>query len=215
MPPEPRTAVPAWAVLSSALAPVAMIGGWTFAQSLQTGFDPVEGTISALAAADASAPQVMTLGLALTGACHLVTAAGLRPLPGAARGLLALGGAATAAVAALPVDAWPRPHGLAAAVAFGALSLWPVGWVRRSPGEQALSPALGLGSAAVLAGLLAWFVLELQHLTAADGGLTGLSERVLAGAQSVWPLAVVLLLRRRVYPWGVYPTSRTILEPHR
>lgn len=215
MPPDSRSAVPSWALASSAVAPVAMIGGWTLAQALQTGFDPVEGTISALAAADATAPQVMTLGLALTGVCHLVTAAGLRPLPWPARGLLALGGAATAAVAALPVDAWPRAHGLAAAVAFGALSLWPAGWVRRSPGDRALSPALGLGSAAALVGLLGWFVLELQHGTPSDGALTGLSERVLAGAQSVWPLAVVLLLRRRVYPWGVSTTVRTSLEPHR
>ena len=43
-----------------------------------------------------------------------------------------------------------------------------------------------------LLGLLGWFATELYG----DGGLIGLSERVLAGSQALWPLAVVLLARR-------------------
>jgi hypothetical protein len=44
----------------------------------------------------------------------------------------------------------------------------------------------------VLLGLLVWFGAELI-----DGGRqVGLAERVLAGAQALWPLAVVLACRR-------------------
>jgi hypothetical protein len=42
----------------------------------------------------------------------------------------------------------------------------------------------GLLATAGLAALLAWFFVELQR-----GGLVGLSERMLAGAQALWPLA--------------------------
>src|SRR5450830_1708514 len=102
--------VPGWALVSAVAAPVSMIGGWTLAGSRQQSFDAVGETITALAG---------------TGIAHVVTAAGLRPVPRAARALQALGGAATVVVAALPVDVWPRAHGASAAVGFGALALWP------------------------------------------------------------------------------------------
>ena len=44
----------------------------------------------------------------------------------------------------------------------------------------------------MLLGLLVWFVAEL--ITGA--GQVGLAERVLGGAQAVWPLAVILSCRR-------------------
>lgn len=58
----------------------------------------------------------MTVGLAGLGICHGVTAAGLRPAAAAGRVVLVVGGAATLAVAALPL---PRVgtssvHGMAA-----------------------------------------------------------------------------------------------------
>ena len=46
-------------------------------------------------------------------------------------------------------------------------------------------------TAGVLLGLLAWFGTEL----AGGGRQVGLAERVLAGAEAVWPLAVVLACR--------------------
>ena len=188
-------AVPGWAVASAALAPVAMIGGWSVAAAVQPdGFDSVRDTISALATQAVTAPVVMTVGLAVTGACHVVTAAGLRPAARAGRVLLALGGVGTAAVAALPVDVQGRAHGIAAGVAFVALAVWPAA----SPRPRAVGLLTARRARAATAGLLAvlvWFVLELQGLLPGDGSLTGLSERVLAGAQSLWPLAVVLSLR--------------------
>lgn len=193
--PAPTSAVPWWAVVSGATAPVAMIGGWTVAAALQPEFDAVRGTISALAAAPATAPAVMTAGLGLTGLCHVVTALGLRPVPLAGRLLLAAGGVGTAAVAALPVTTWPQAHGVAAGVAFTALSVWPAAAWRRD-GEGVLGRRVAALAAGVLTGTFGWFLLELQHVTPSDGALTGFAERVLAGAQSLWPLAVAVALRQ-------------------
>lgn len=186
--------VPGWALVSAVAAPVSMIGGWTLAGSRQQSFDAVGETISALAASGATAPWIMSAALAGTGIAHVVTAAGLRPVPRAARALQALGGAATVVVAALPVDVWPRAHGAAAAVGFGALALWPAcAWRRGHSGV--LSPVVAAGVATSLVGLLALFVAELQGLTPDSGAATGLAERALAGAQALWPLVVVVALR--------------------
>ncbi|WP_456825849.1 DUF998 domain-containing protein [Cellulomonas sp. P5_E12] len=183
--------VPRWALASAIAAPVAMIGGWTLAAAQQPSFDAVQETISALAASTATDPWIMTTGLAITGVAHMVTAAGLRPVPRAARAMHALGGAATLAVAALPVDAYPTAHGIAAGIGFGALALWPA-LARRRGATGVLRPAVGLGASAALVGLLGVFVVELQ----VDGDAVGLSERALAGAQALWPLVVVVALRR-------------------
>lgn len=120
--------VPWWAVVSSASAPVLLIGGWELAAVQQPGgFDPVRETISALAAHGATDRWIMTAGLAGVGVCHVITALGLRPAAPAGRLLLAAGGVATILVAT-----WPQPatgdstgHLAAASIAFPALSLWP------------------------------------------------------------------------------------------
>lgn len=193
--PAVRPSVPRWALASALAAPVGMIGGWTLAAAVQDDFDPVRETISALAAADVTAPGIMTAGLAVTGVAHVVTAAGLRPLPRLARGLHAVGGLATLAVAALPVDAFPHPHGVAAGIGFGALALWPAAAWRPGAGGVRRR-AVALGAAGVLTGLLVVFVAELQGVTPDGGAATGLTERLVAGAQALWPLVVVVALRR-------------------
>lgn len=185
--------VPWWAVLSAAGAPVLLIGGWTVAAARQPGdFDSTTETISALAAYGAADRWIMTAGLAGLGACHVVTALGLRPaaLPG--RLVLAAGGLATVLVAAVPQPdgGSSTAHALAAAVAFPALSVWPALAWRRAPAR--LRPGVWIGAAAVLLGLLGWFAAELYG----GGTRLGLSERVLAGAQALWPLAGVALARR-------------------
>jgi hypothetical protein len=203
-------------VLSSAAAPVLLIGGWTIAAGLQPGhFDPVTGTISALAAHGAADRWVMTLALAALGACYAVTGLALRPAARPGRLLLMAGGVATVVVAANPLPAGggsSLPHGLAAGVAFVALAIWPAGAWRRpspvlaqpvpaSPVPAILRPAVAAGAVLILAGLLTWFAVELWG----SGDQVGLSERVLAGAESIWPLAVALIAcwqlsqARRVY----------------
>lgn len=185
-----------WALVSAVVAPVAMIGGWTLSQALQPSFDPVRDTISDLATASMVAPWVMGAGLAVTGVAHCVTAAGLHGVPRAGRVFLALGGVATLAVAVFPSDTHAQMHGITAAVGFGALGLWPALAARR--GERGvLSPRVAVTASVVLLSLVAVFVAELQQLTPDDGAATGLTERLAAGAQSLWPLVVVGALRRR------------------
>jgi uncharacterized protein DUF998 len=180
-------------VLSSACAPVLLIGGWQLAAARQSaGFDPVRQTISALAGRGATDPWIMTTALAGVGVCHVVTAAGLRPVAAPGRLLFATGGAATVALATLPqpITGDSSAHVAAASVAFVALSLWPVLAVEGGAGP---GRAVWLSAAAGLLGLLGWFGIEFFG----EGPRIGLSERVLAGAQALWPLAAVLLARRR------------------
>lgn len=189
--------VPWWGVVSSAVAPVLLVGGWTVAAGLQPGsFNAVVGTISSLAAEGATDRWVMTLALAGVGACYVLTGLALRPAAAAGRLVLMTGGVATVLVAANPEPAGgggSLPHTLWAAAGFVALAAWPVAARKRDPVVAAvLRPAVSASAAGVLLGLLAWFGAELIG----GGRQVGLAERVLAGAQAVWPLAVVLACRR-------------------
>ena len=188
--------VPWWGLVSSAAAPALLVGGWTLAAGLQPGsFDAVASTISSLAAVGAADRWVMTLALAGAGACYMVTGLALRPAATAGRLVLMAGGAATILVAVFPEtagDGGSVPHTAAAAAGFVALALWPPAARRRGPwGPALLRPGACAGAAAVLLGLLVWFGTELIG----GGRQVGLAERVLAGAEAVWPLAVVLACR--------------------
>ena len=190
--------VPWWGVLSSAAAPVLLVGGWTVAAALQPGsFDQVTGTISALAARGAADRWVMTLAFLGVGACHVITGLALRPAAAPGRLLLVTAGVATVEVAANPVTATgghgSLPHTAAATAAFLSLAAWPVLGRRREPAAPwALRPAVCAGATGALLALLVWFYLELST----GGSQLGLAERVAAGTQSLWPLAVVLVCYR-------------------
>lgn len=188
--------------MSSGLAPVLLIGGWTVAASRQLGgFDQSRETISALAAHGADDRWLMTGALVGLGLCHMVTAAALRPAAVPGRLVLALGGIATVLVAIFPLPSGGSgspPHTAAAAVAFLALAAWPL--LASSAGGPAMlrQPASVLVGS-VLLGLVGWFAVEL----AAGSDQVGLAERVAAGAQALWPLAVVLTTRYGRSPHGL------------
>lgn len=191
-----RSPVAWWGLVSSAAAPVLLIGGWTVAAARQQeGFDPVVETISALAAYGADDRWVMTTALAGLGLCHLTTAAALRGAAPGGRAILAGGGVATVLVAVFPLPAdesGSTAHTVVAGTAFIALAVWPVLAGRRNaPGP--LRPAASVAAAAVLLGLVGWFGAELTS----DSDRVGLAERVAAGAQSLWPLAAVWGSRQR------------------
>lgn len=192
--PELRTAW--WGLASSSAAPILLIGGWTLAAARQRpAFDSVTQTISELAAHGSDDRWVMSGALVGVGVCHLVTAAALRPAALAGRLVLAAGGAATVLVAAYPltVGAGSSPaHTLVATVALGSLAVWPAAaWRRSSEVPAALRPAVCAAATLALLAGLAWFGYELGT----DGSRIGLTERVAAGSQSVWPLAVVVWSR--------------------
>ena len=170
----PGRPVAAPGIVSAAVAPVALIGGFTVAAlAYPGGFDSSHGTISALAAVGSP----------------------VRALRPASRATLAVGGAATIAVAAFPlaVDGRSAAHAAAAAVAFLALSIWPA-LIRARTGAlpPLLRPTVTRGVALVLTAMaLAFFVLVAGDATSLP---LGTLERVLAGAQALVPLVVVLAL---------------------
>jgi hypothetical membrane protein len=193
--------MPWWGLVSSLAAPLLLIGGWTVAAAVQPSpFDSVVLTISDLAARDTPDRWLMTAALLGVGLCHIVTACALGCAATVGRVVLGLGGLATLMVAAFPLPAGggsSSAHTVAAAAAFGALAVWPAcAWQRTGvPGRTIaalLRPAVSAAATVTLLLLLALFFAE--QLT--GGQRVGLAERVAAGAQALWPLAVVLSLRR-------------------
>src|ERR1700712_1211404 len=171
-----EAAMRTWAVAAAVVAPVAMIGGWTWAQSRQPpGYNPVTQTISALAERDATDRWIMTTGLFVLGVAYILIAAGLPEAGRVGRVLLAVGGAAVIAVSFLPQPA--ALHPVFAGISFAALALWPA--FSLVPGRNVRLLVTG-----ILLLLLVWFGFQV------DGGqYLGLSERVLGAAEAGWPLA--------------------------
>jgi hypothetical membrane protein len=184
--------VPWWGVVSSVAAPVLLVGGFTVAASLQTSFNPVANTVSALAAPGATDRWVMTLTFVVVGVCYLITALALRPAGRVGRVILFTGAAAGMLVAVNPEsagNAYPVQHILWSSIGLAGLTTWPAGAWRRGPAVPwALRPAVAATAVAVLLALVAWFGAELV----AGAGQTGLAERIASGADALWPLAVVL-----------------------
>jgi hypothetical membrane protein len=184
-----------------------LIGGWTLAAALQpTGFDSFRETISELAAVSATDRAVMTAALLGTGIAHLVTALGLTEVARIGRLLIALGGVATLLVAAfpLPESGGSAAHALSAGVAFGALAAWPLFAANRAPdAPPTLRPRNTTLAGLILLGLVVWF-----GVTNQVGGPAGLTERLAAAAQSIWPFVVALsLYGARVRPAANAPRS--------
>ncbi|MFJ8750262.1 DUF998 domain-containing protein [Streptomyces sp. NPDC102441] len=198
-----------WVLFSSSCAPVLLVGGWAVSAQLQgPGYDPATTTISILAADGAAGYWVMTSALLALGACHVVTACGLRPAAPFGRVALAGGGLSAMMLALFPAPSsgGSFSHGVVVAVAFALLAVWPVLAVRRgvfgprarsgpgaAGGPRAAAPpwALRPWPSVTAAALMwlggAWFLLALFVLDTA-----GAAERVLTFAQSFWPLVVVL-----------------------
>ena len=187
-----------WGRVSSLLAPVLLIGGWTLAASLQPGgFDSVVRTISELAALDASERWVMTVAIGGTGVCHVLTATALRPAASAGRWLLALGGVASVLVALFPLPAGggtSQAHSVVAFFAFVLLTVWaPVAGRPGADVPWGLRRRVALGAGIALGVLtLAFFVAVL-----AGWSSVGLLERLAAGGQALWPALVVASAPRR------------------
>ncbi|CAM5646598.1 DUF998 domain-containing protein [Streptomyces atroolivaceus] len=201
--------VPWWVLFSSASAPVLLVGGWAISAELQgPGYDPASATISTLASDGAGGYWVMTSALLALGACHVITACGLRPAAPFGRVALAGGGLSAMLLALFPAPSsgGSYSHGVVVAVAFALLAVWPVLAARRggpgprdaaggraAGGPPAAAPpwALRPGPSAMAAAMMwiggGWFLLALFVLDTA-----GAAERVLTFAQSFWPLVVVL-----------------------
>ena len=165
------------ATISSALAPLALIAGFTAGALAQpSSYDSVHDTISALAARGASDRWIMTTAFVLLGLCHLITAYGLR------RPVFALGGLATVLIAFAPQPAHGSStlHLVLAGIGLTALASWPI-----QDGRA------GRIAAGVLVAVLVWFAITLHA-----GDAVGLVERILTVAEALWPIAAVTAVRR-------------------
>ncbi|MGW4229895.1 DUF998 domain-containing protein [Streptomyces sp. NPDC004980] len=199
--------VPWWVLCSSVCAPILLVGGWSVSAELQgPGYDAASATISILAADGAAGYWVMTSALLALGACHVVTAWGLRPAAPFGRMALAGGGLSAMLLALFPApnSGGSFAHGVVVAGGFVLLAVWPVLAVRRgasaperaapSPGRAApwglrAGPSVGASVLMWFGG--AWFLLALFLL-----GTAGAAERVITFAQSFWPLVVVVSCAR-------------------
>ncbi|WP_328438099.1 DUF998 domain-containing protein [Streptomyces sp. NBC_00444] len=191
--------VPWWTLLSSACAPLVLIGGWSVAALLEgPAYDPATQTISVLAAYGASGYWVMTPALFALGVCHLLTARGLRPAAFAGRVALGGGGFAALVVALVPPPSsgGSLRHGSVAAVGFTLLAVWPVlAAVRGASAPWALRPGPSLAASALMGLAALWFLIEMQQ----DDGAIGAAERLVTAMQALWPFVVVASCVRRPY----------------
>ncbi|HET9167902.1 MAG TPA: DUF998 domain-containing protein [Actinospica sp.] len=185
------TFVPRWVLLSSGCAPLVLIGGWALSAALQPPtYSAMLDSISALAAHGAAYPWLMTGALYVLGVCHVVTALGLRVAAMPGRVVLAGGGVASVAVALSPepTGGTSLRHLVTTGIGFTLLALFPTlaAWRNASP-VWALRRETGYAVTGLMAAGAAWFLVELH-----GHGAAGLAERILTGAQSVWPLIIVV-----------------------
>ena len=184
-----------WAIISAALSPVLLTGGYLVAGALQSAsYNPMRTTISVMAGQAGTDRWVMTGALFLVGGCYLVTAAGLTGVRAPARALLIVAGLAGIGIAASPEPAGGvTPRHLAWTV-LGAVTIavWPAFAARRtSPRPLILSVYGSAAVTAVFAALLGWLFIETR-----DGSVLGLAERLTSSIQTCWPFIIAVALRR-------------------
>ena len=182
------------ALFTALLAPIVTIGSWIVSPLMWAEFSSRRQTISALAARGAPSRRVQTAAFVVAGLCYVVSAMAISDLGTLGRLTLAAGGIALIGVAAAPL---PSPddssvaHSRVAGAHFVAMALWPVAGMVTAVGTPwLLTPWGAAASSALLLVLLAVFLVNLRRETA----VVGLTERVVAGAMTLWPLVLVLVL---------------------
>jgi len=179
------------AQISSLLAPIILIGGWSIAEASWHTYEPMRQTISELAAGDAPTRTFMTIVFVLTGVCHIVSASGLNIAHKRGRVMLAIGGAATIAVAFAPLPSvleHSPVHTTFATISFGAMSLWPALAMRTDISGSWMLSQRGATIGTLILGALALIFLA-TWMT--ESNYAGFAERMLAGSQAFWPWALV------------------------
>jgi hypothetical membrane protein len=192
---RPSDHTPGLVLLPAFLAPLVLVGGWNLAAGAQPDeYSSLRDSLSSLAAAGAPHREIMTWTLVLLGLAHLGTAALLRAVAPLGRAVHALGGLATIGVALLPLseESDGVGHAIVATVAFVALAVWPALGMQRD-GPPVLRPWSMRTASVVLSLLAATFAVSLVL-----GELVGLTERVAATAEALWPLVVAWMVRE----WG-------------
>lgn len=182
--------MPWWGVLSSVLAPLILVGGWTTAAELQPRpFDAVQRSISALGAVGMPYRWVIAIALIGVGVCHAATGLALRAAAEPGRILLVIGGISSVLIGLNPQGqhGGSLPHEAFSLIGVVVMTIWPVAAMRRDPGAPfGLRPSAAFATTAVTLVVLVWFTIELFN-----GAQLGLAERTVTLDQSIWPLIVV------------------------
>ena len=192
--------VPWWGVVSSGLAPVILVVGWTIAADLQpTPFNAVSRSISSLAAAGMPYRWIVTIAILGVGVCNIVTALALRAAADGGRMLLIAGGVCGILIAAnpQPPGGGSLAHEASSLAGTVIMTLWPAAAIRRQPHAPfGLRPRVAWAVVGMNLGLLLWFAAQLYHGTELGlvfhGTELGLAERTVTAYQALWPLVVVL-----------------------
>jgi hypothetical protein len=174
---------------------VLLVGGWIVGGAVQpTAYSPMQQTMSVLAGQTGTDSWLMTGALFLVGATQLATAAGLRDVGVPARLLLVLTGISTIGVASSPEPApGPTPVHLAFAVScVFTTAIWPIFVARREPAPSWAVSIYGCAAVTTLFAALSGWVLFASF----GGGDLGLAERVASTTLGLFPLVVILSLRR-------------------
>ena len=174
------------------VGPAAFVTAWSVLGATTSGYSPVDDAISRLAASGMSTRAAMSAGFGLFGAGMAAYGLSLRSvLPGPAWALAVTTGAATLAVAALPLgtSAGDLPHQVAAAVGYATLAALPPvaarpmadrgrrGWARYSQATGAVSAACLVASTVGPASGL----LQRAGLTVVDLWVVGTAVAMLRG----------------------------------
>lgn len=188
-------AVPLWAIISAALAPVLMTVSWLISDWLQpASYNPVRQSISVMAGYAGTDRWIMTGATFLVGCCYLLIAAGLADIRAVARIPLIVAGMAAIGIAASPEPAsGSTPQHLAwTALGEVAIAIWPAFLARRTAPQPLILRRWGTAAmTAVFLGLLGWLVVQTQ-----GGADLGLAERLSVSVQTSWPLVVALAMWR-------------------
>jgi hypothetical membrane protein len=183
-----------WATVSTALAPLLMVGAWLLAETLQPpSYSPLYSSISGLAAVGATDRWIVTGALLLVGACYFVTAACLPGLRKSARTVLVIAGLSSIGIAMSPqpVHGTNAQHMVWTSLGAVAIAVWPAFTASRAPSRPLiLRPPVAAAVTVVSVALLAWLIAETQ-----GGSALGLAERLVTGVQMTWPFIVLLALR--------------------
>lgn len=182
-------------MVSAAIAPASLLVAAAIARQLHgRPYDPVAQTLSVLAS-NGSGSLAMTIGFVVTACCHLITATGLRVLRAAPRIALGLAGVCGLGVAVFrqPATGATALHLWSVALGLGIFTVWPLLTLTRGAVEPITSrPLIALAATALLTVLLAWLLFETQ-----GGTMLGLAERICVVTQTLWPLTVAAVARRR------------------
>ena len=182
------------AAVSTALAPVLMVGAWLVAETLQPrSYSPLHSSISGLAAIGATDRWIVTGALVLVGACYLVTAACLPGQRRPGRTVLLIAGLSSIGIAMSPqpVHGTNPQHLIWTCLGAVAIAVWPAFTASRAPSQPLILRPPGAAAVTVVSvALLAWLIAETQ-----GGSALGLAERLVTGVQITWPFIVILALR--------------------